>query len=82
MNDRNPLTYYDREKGAFFDEEIYAGWFLDWSYNSRTGRFLTDLLFRRRWVSRAYGWLQSTRWSRRRIMPFVERMNVNVEEIA
>lgn len=82
MNDRNPLTYYDREKGAFFDEEIYAGGFLDWSYNSRTGRFLTDLLFRRRWVSRAYGWLQSTRWSRRRIMPFVERMNVNVEEIA
>ena len=81
MSSRSPLTYYDREKGVLLEEEIYAGAFLDWSYNSRPGRFLTDVLFRRRWVSRAYGWLQNTRWSRRRIRPFVERMNVDVEEI-
>jgi phosphatidylserine decarboxylase len=81
MSDRSPLTYYDREKGALLDEEIYAGGFLDWSYNSRIGRLLTDRLFQKRWVSRAYGWVQSTRWSRRRIRPFVERMNIDVEEI-
>ncbi|MBK5096337.1 MAG: phosphatidylserine decarboxylase [Gemmatimonadetes bacterium] len=81
MNDRNPLSYYDRETGAIRDEEIYADVFLDWCYNSRSGRFLTDVLFRRRWISRVYGASQRTRWSRRRIGPFVRRLNVDVDEI-
>ena len=81
MNPHDPLTYFDREQGVFLDEEVYARGFLDWSYNSRPGRFLTDALFRRRWVSRLYGWFQKTRWSRRRILPFVQRLRIHVEEI-
>ena len=78
---RNPLTYYDREQGKLLNEKIYADAFLDWSYNTVFGRLLTDTIFRQRWVSRLYGWLQKTRWSRRRIKPFVRQLDVNVDEI-
>lgn len=74
--------YYDRAEGVPKKEPVYASRFLDWSYNSRSGRLLMDAIFRRRWVSRVYGWLQRTRWSRHRIRPFVEKMGVDTEEIA
>lgn len=81
MTKRNPLTYYNRGQGKLLDDEIYADAFLDWSYNTAFGRLLTDTVFRHRWVSRLYGWFQKTRWSRRRIKPFVQQLGVNVDEI-
>lgn len=81
MSQRAPIRFIDRASGEIREEEIYAHGFLDWSYNSRVGRLFTDLLFRRRWVSRLYGWMQRTRWSRRRIRPFIERFGIDADEI-
>ncbi len=81
MTDHGPLVYLDRETGALREEKVLAGPFLDWCYNSGSGRLFTDLVLRRRWFSCAYGHLQRTRWSRRRIGPFVERFAVDVDDI-
>ncbi|MDH3216797.1 MAG: phosphatidylserine decarboxylase, partial [Candidatus Krumholzibacteria bacterium] len=82
MNKPNHLTYYDRGQQRLTTERIYADAFLFWSYNSRVGRMVTDLLFRHRWVSRLYGWFHKRSWSRRKIKSFAKKMDVNVDEVA
>jgi phosphatidylserine decarboxylase len=80
MKDALRIHYYDRKTKTMMEEPIYAQGFLNWSYNTRTGRFATDLLFRQKIVSRLCGWLHRQRWSRRRIKPFAEAMRVNLQE--
>ena len=80
MNSRNPLDYMDRRTGRIVTEPVYAGRFLQWAHNSAAGRLLTDLLFSRRVASRAYGWLHNRSWSRRKIRPFAEKLNVDMRE--
>lgn len=75
------LFYWDRAEGRLVAERVYAGSFLEWSYNTAAGRLSTDLLFSRPWASRLYGWLNKTRWSRRRIRPFAEAMGVRLGEL-
>jgi len=64
------------------EEPIYASSFLNWSYNSRAGRWATDVLFRQRAVSRLYGWLHDQPWSKRKIKPFAAALGVKLEECA
>ena len=80
MAEMNHLAYHDRYSGELTTEPILASGFLSWSYNTRLGWLATDLLFRRRSVSRLYGWLHKRRWSCRRLRRFVDQMNVNVDE--
>ena len=82
MTQRNSHTYYDREHRALLTERVYADAFLSWSYNTWMGRTGTDLVFRRKWVSRLYGWLHKQPWSRRKIISFIESVNVNLDELA
>ena len=60
---------------------MYAQGFLDWAHNTRSGRLVTDLVLRHRWVSRLYGWLHRQRLSRHRIPSFVRQMDVNTDEM-
>ena len=73
-----PLRYVDRASGEWRRERVHAHRFLDWLYNTRSGRLATGVLVRSSHFSRLYGWLQRRRWSRRRIRPFVEGMGVDM----
>lgn len=75
------VTYYDRSTQALLREPIYAERFLLWSYNSRAGTLMTDLLFSRKCFSRFYGWLHKQGWSKRKIKPFAQRMKINTDEL-
>jgi phosphatidylserine decarboxylase len=75
-----PIRYFDRQSAVTRCERTYARGFLSWSYNTRTGRVMTNLLFRQPFVSRLYGWYHRQRWSRRRIRRFAEATDVNVAE--
>lgn len=81
MRDSFGLTYYDRASGALLTEPVYADAFLRWSYNSQSGRLMTELIFRQKLFSRLYGWFHKRRWSRRKIRPFAERMRVSLDEL-
>jgi phosphatidylserine decarboxylase len=74
-----PLTYYDRDHGAFRTERVHGERFLDWLYNTRSGDVLRGLLIAP-WLSRVYGWNARQPWSRRRIRPFVDRMGIDMSE--
>ncbi|MDH3443983.1 MAG: archaetidylserine decarboxylase [Deltaproteobacteria bacterium] len=62
------------------EEPVYAGAFLDWCYNSRLGRWTTEVVLRRTWVSRLYGWLHDRPGSKRKIRPFATALRVNMGE--
>ena len=81
MNNKITIPYYDRANDALMQEQVYAGGFLFWSYNTKLGRLATDLLFRQRLISRAYGWLSQQRFSRREILPFVKKTNICIDEL-
>ncbi len=80
MNPPHPICYIDRASGQVKEEHIYAAGFLDWSYNTRFGRWWTDLVFRRKFVSQIYGWLHGSRWSRYKIRSFADQLQVNMGE--
>ena len=80
MNLPYPICYIDRATGQLKEERIYAAGFLEWSYNTRFGRWWTDLVFRRKFVSQIYGWLHRSRWSRRKIKRFVDQLKINMGE--
>lgn len=73
--------YYDRYSKMLRDERIYASGFLYWMYNSRLGQIATELVMKQKAFSRLYGWFHRQRWSRWKIKPFVESMNVDTEEL-
>lgn len=81
MMDLTQLRHYDRRTGELKQDPIYAYGLVDWLYNSTFGRFLTEFLLSRRWVSCFYGWLNRQRWSRSKIIPFAERLAVDLDEL-
>lgn len=82
MTAAGPLVYYDRERGEFQTEQVYARGFLRWLYNSRSGGVLARVLVGTPLPSRLWGALHRTRWSRRRIRSFIEEMGIDMAECA
>jgi len=80
MSAASTLVYYDRERGSFETEKVYARGFLRWLYNSRSGGLCARLLVATPLPSRVWGALHRTRWSRRRIPAFALRMGIDLSE--
>lgn len=81
MKTSDILKYFDRYTKKIVIEPVYASSFLFWSYNTRIGLFLTRNIFSQKVVSKFYGWFNKTKWSRKKIKPFVNIMNVNTNEL-
>lgn len=75
------IEYYDRYSRVIKAEKVFADAFLYWSYNTIPGRFATGLLVRQKNLSRLYGWYCRSRWSRRRMKPFVQKMNISINQL-
>lgn len=80
MSEKHYLSYYDRNTGTVIRDPVYAHGFLSWSYNTRLGRLVTDLVLRQKVVSRVYGWVQNQPWTRKTIRPFVRKLDVDMSE--
>jgi phosphatidylserine decarboxylase len=74
------IIYRERASASLKVEDVYAGSFLWWVYNSRIGRLMESLFLRHKVLSRVYGWFYSTAWSKRFIEPFVRRMKVDMSD--
>jgi phosphatidylserine decarboxylase len=81
MNAPEPIRYFDRESQEVVVEKVFAEGFLDWAYNSLTGRIFGEIAFSNPLLSCVYGRLNRTSWSRRKVPRFVEQMNVDVGEL-
>lgn len=75
-----PITYWNRRTGRTEQEQVYGEGALRWMYETRPGRALGEGIFSRPFVSAAYGALQDTAWSARKIAPFVQQFGIPMEE--
>jgi phosphatidylserine decarboxylase len=75
-----PILVWDRRAGREIEEQVYGEGGVRFMYGNPFGRGLGELLLSRRWFSRLYGWLQSTRWSGRKVEPFIARYGIPMDE--
>jgi phosphatidylserine decarboxylase len=74
------IPYYNRVTRKIENEQVYGGAYLNWAYQNRLGFFLTDHLFSKRWLSRIFGAIEDSSFSRSKIKPFVHRYDIRMED--
>ena len=77
-----PIRYYHRSKKTVETEQVYGGKWLRWTYETALGRLALNLLVKRAFVSRYYGWKMSLPASANKILPFIVDYNLDVDEFA
>lgn len=81
------IVYIDRKTGKREHELVYGAAFIRLLYGngifSRSiGRLLSFFAARLPWLSSFYGTLQSLSLSKRKVLPFIEKFNVDINEFA
>lgn len=72
------IQFWNREKQALETEKVYGEGAVRWLYTSTPGKILTDWILSRRSVSVAYGWLQDSSWSARKVAPFIKNFSIPI----
>lgn len=75
-----PITYWNRHTRRVEQELVYGEGALRWMYETMPGRALGEGLLSRSFVSALYGSVQDTRWSARKIAPFVAQFGIPMEQ--
>ena len=76
------IEFFNRYTGKIEIEEIYGEGWLRFAYDHPAGRFLLWLLVKRAVFSHLYGWQMSKRISAHRVLPFIIKYNLDVDEFA
>lgn len=77
-----PIRYYDRYTRSIKTEQVFGERWVRFAYENPSGRFFVWLLARRAFFSKLYGRKMNKRESALRIIPFVAKYDVNVDEFA
>jgi phosphatidylserine decarboxylase len=77
-----PVRYFHRAKKTVETEQVYGEAWLRWTYGNPLGRLSLELLVKRAILSRLYGWRMNRRFSAQRILPFISKYDVDVDEFA
>lgn len=80
-----PLKYIDRTSRSEKVEEVYGGKALNFLYGRRfssrlIGLPLSHLLAKLPFISALVGWWQKQPWTKRKIIPFIKRFNMDAAE--
>ena len=76
-----PILLYNRKTGTLEEETVFEKDVMEFFYGSRLGFFITELLFKHRWVTELYARLQHGPGSKSKIRKFVESHGVNLDEL-
>jgi phosphatidylserine decarboxylase len=76
----DPIRYYHRYKKTIETEEIYGENWLRFIYGNPLGSVFLWLAAKRAFFSKIYGWQMNKRVSANRVLPFIVKYNLNVEE--
>lgn len=77
-----PIEYFNRHTGQVETERVYGEAFLRWIYSTASGALARELLVKRAFFSRWYGWLMDSARSRDLIAPFIANYGLDVSEFA
>ena len=74
------IQYYNRKSHSVETEKVYGASALEWAYQSKLGFFLTHTFFSKKWLSVLMGWYESSRFSIKKIAPFIQNYEIKMEE--
>jgi phosphatidylserine decarboxylase len=74
-----PITFWNRAEKREQIEQVYGDGFVRFLYGTAPGQAIADL-FAGRAISQAYGALQASFLSRRKIQPFIRKFKIPMEE--
>ncbi|HEY1110133.1 MAG TPA: phosphatidylserine decarboxylase, partial [Opitutaceae bacterium] len=77
-----PIRYYDRYKRSVQTEQVFGESWLRFAYENPVGRFFVWALARRAFFSKWYGWKMNKRESALRVIPFISKYGIDVDEFA
>lgn len=77
-----PIRYFDRYARTVKTEQVFGEKWLRYAYENPTGRFFVWLLARRALFSQWYGRKMNKRSSALRVLPFITKYGLDVDEFA
>lgn len=77
-----PIRYFHRAKKTVETEAVYGEAWMRWTYGNPLGRTGLELFVKRPLLSRLYGWQMNRRFSAQRILPFIVKYDVDVDDFA
>jgi len=78
----SPIQYYNRYTQQLEQESVYGEPFIRWAYGTPIGKATSKLLLKRSFFSRWYGRRMTTPSSRKKVLPFVQKYSVNMDDFA
>jgi phosphatidylserine decarboxylase len=73
------IQFFNRSTQKLEAEKVYGEKAVSWLYDSFSGKALLPLVTQR-FVSSAYGLIQDTKWSQRKVLPFIRDFSIKMEE--
>ncbi len=82
---KNRVFFFDRTSGKVEQEKIYGQIFLEFLYGNNRfcrafAKLIRPILSKLSLMSRFYGWIQTQRFSKKKIRPFIEKFHIDVSE--
>ena len=79
MSELRPIRFVDLDSGLVKEEQVYGGRWIKLLYGTSLGRALSALIATPP-VSRFYGWLQDRPASKKKVQPFIEQFDIQMED--
>lgn len=73
------INFYNRLTQSIEPEKVYGDKMVEWLYQSNSGKALSHLICQAP-ISKLYGALQDTAWSKSKIAPFIKDYNITMDD--
>lgn len=75
------ITLFNRQSKKLENEIVFGKSFLDFSYGTKAGRILTDLILKKKFFSVFYGNLLKKPASKKKINSYIKQHSIDIEEL-
>lgn len=74
------IKIYNRTNKTYEEEQVAGKKYIKWCYESPLGKGFTELLIKRKFLSKLYGIYCDTKLSKNKINSFIENFNIDISE--
>ncbi|MCY6372704.1 phosphatidylserine decarboxylase [Clostridium ganghwense] len=74
------IKYFNREANSYEIEKVAGDKYLKWTYSSPIGMKLLELLIKKKFFSKYYGWYCDTGFSKGKIQKFIDNFDIDEKE--
>lgn len=82
MADTEAIEFFNRYTGKVEREQVYGAAWLNWTYGNPLGKLALEMVAKRAFFSRWYGWRMDQAASKAKVLPFIKEFGVDVTEFA